>query len=324
MSGVFLIFVWTQKKGMRKHSQSLILQNYIMLATKIAIPFGIDKTQIKGEGPYVVIMDVTPQLAEYWLKNNNKKNRPLTRSTVLFYIKQQKEGKWIGLNGTTIKFGENKDLVDAQHRLASIAESGVTVRTIVVIGVPEGSFMTLDTGRSRSGGDSLAILGYENYSLLASTSAFLLNWMKGKQSQSASRNGSGSGDKLDNNDIVDFVEKNSTKLEPYCKLAYKNYLAGGKLVTPTWLAGLLFVMAKRHSVMAEKFIFELATGSGVELGTPMYALRQKLYRSKHNDDKKISSEFKLAYIVKTWNAIRLGKEIKLLRYKKGDTFPKMA
>jgi hypothetical protein len=158
-------------------------------------------------------------------------------------------------------------------------------------------------------------MGYENYTLLASTASFLINWYNGKHLSSANRATGVGGGKMDNKDIVDFVDRNSTKLEKYCKIAQKNYNLGDKLVTPTWLAGLLFVFSKYEFNLAEKFIYELATGSGVKVKEPLYILRQKLQRNKAFEDKKISTHFRLAYIIKTWNAIRKGKQMKVLSYK---------
>lgn len=93
------------------------------------------------------IVNVTPQLAAEFLEKNAN-NRSLSNAVVEHYAMQMRSGKWIA-NGETIKFGSNGELVDGQHRLQAIIQSGVTVTMVVVTGVPEGSKETIDVGKVR-------------------------------------------------------------------------------------------------------------------------------------------------------------------------------
>jgi hypothetical protein len=66
------------------------------------------------------------------------------------------------LNGETVKFADDGYLHDGQNRMMSCVRSGAPFTTHVIFGVPADSFDTIDTGKSRDGGDLLTSAGYTN------------------------------------------------------------------------------------------------------------------------------------------------------------------
>lgn len=96
---------------------------------------------------------ITPQRARALL-DNNRINRPISRSAVHRLAAVLKAGEW-RYNGEAIKFGTDGTLLDGQHRLSAIAESEVAAELLVVTGLKPDAFATLDQGRKRSGGDVL-------------------------------------------------------------------------------------------------------------------------------------------------------------------------
>jgi hypothetical protein len=70
-----------------------------------------------------------------------------------------KDGDW-KLNGESIVFDDNGNVIDGQHRLTAIVESGVTIKSVVVRGVDRSTFTSIDSGVRRDGGDILAVSGY--------------------------------------------------------------------------------------------------------------------------------------------------------------------
>lgn len=99
-----------------------------------------------GLGLEVTIEDITPETAEVYLAVNNN-IRPLITRDVTAYANVMRRGEW-QLTHQGIAFNEDGFLVDGQHRLAAIVESGVTVRMIVTRGVKRADAM--DCGRGRS------------------------------------------------------------------------------------------------------------------------------------------------------------------------------
>ncbi|GHT34997.1 hypothetical protein FACS189427_03380 [Planctomycetales bacterium] len=94
------------------------------------------------------IVNVTPDIAKAWLDSNNF-NRPRNAETVAGYVRLISEGHW-RLTHQGIAFTEDGILLDGQHRLFAIAESGVTVPLRVCINEPANNFTVVDCGKNRS------------------------------------------------------------------------------------------------------------------------------------------------------------------------------
>ncbi len=105
------------------------------------------------------IILVTPEIAAHWLASNTS-NRPLRKSLVRDYAAQMKGGEWL-VTHQQIAFTGNLTspgrLIDGQHRLSAVIQSGASVRMSVAFGVEENTFTVTDRGASRSAGDCAEI-----------------------------------------------------------------------------------------------------------------------------------------------------------------------
>lgn len=101
----------------------------------------------------IITMDVTPQMARNFLRCNQS-NRPIRRSHVDYLVGIIRRGEWVTTH-QGIAVSENGRLLDGQHRLAAIAEAGITCRIAVATGVPEGAYAAMDRGVLRTMADAL-------------------------------------------------------------------------------------------------------------------------------------------------------------------------
>lgn len=99
------------------------------------------------------IIDVTPTLAGQLL-NANTGNRRLRKDHVHDLAQRMRRGEW-RLSPEAISFDVNGRLIDGQHRLNAIVDSGVTCRMLVVFDAPAESFAVIDQGIRRSIADVL-------------------------------------------------------------------------------------------------------------------------------------------------------------------------
>lgn len=93
-------------------------------------------------------INVTPELAAEWLRRNNF-NRPKKESVVANYARQMKAGLW-RCTHQGIAFSDNGTLLDGQHRLFAVIESGKTVPMIVFTNEALDKHTTVDGGKKRS------------------------------------------------------------------------------------------------------------------------------------------------------------------------------
>src|SRR5882724_1512617 len=101
---------------------------------------------------------LTPEEAVRMLEYNHL-NRPLNDQHVKRIAAQIIDGKW-EFNGDTIKFSEDGDILDGQHRLWAVVEAKMAVETVIVRGIQKKAFATIDTLRKpRGGADILALNG---------------------------------------------------------------------------------------------------------------------------------------------------------------------
>lgn len=294
-----------------------------MITTKLVIPTYIDKKEIKTEGISLVRMLVTPEIAAFWLKTYNLSNRPLSDNHVLFLSSQMKKGQWIEGNGNTISFNTKCQLNDGQHRLAAVVKSKLSFVFSIMVGVDVNAFKVTDTGKSRGASDVLAIEGYSYSNSLAAITKFIMHF-KANRISDASTGGKGKGGiSITNSDVLIFVRDNKDKLIPIVSKAAKYSKQGDKLIPISYIGGLLYILSEYDYRQSDKFIYQLATGSNIDHNNSIYVLRKRLRLAKDSASISIPMKTKIAFILKTWNAVRKGKKITYLRQDKAHSFPKI-
>ena len=105
------------------------------------------------EGYYAV--DITPELAEFWLRYNNEGNRKISPRTVLKYSVIMSALEWWGNIPDPYAYGWDGNLVNGQHRLAAILYSNTTQKGHVFFGADPGLRYFLDTAKKRTADDQL-------------------------------------------------------------------------------------------------------------------------------------------------------------------------
>jgi hypothetical protein len=118
----------------------------------------MSKTKTNGQEPYVVIMDVTPEMAHEWLKKNHEKNRKKRTAKIAEYAVDQKRGNWV-LSDQCISFDTDGKLINGQNRLQAVCISGVTIRVIVLFNAPRRAFYVIDGGAKRTTDERFAMAG---------------------------------------------------------------------------------------------------------------------------------------------------------------------
>lgn len=145
---------------------------------------GFNLAELKREGLADVRcqwMEITPDQARLWLRNNFR-NRPVSDDLVTAYARDMRNGAWVETH-QGIAFNDRDELIDGQHRLMAIILAGVTVRMMVVFGLPSkiaGHEMTtmdaVDRGKTRSVADQLKIQhGIKHGSVIAQITTQLAN-----------------------------------------------------------------------------------------------------------------------------------------------------
>lgn len=102
---------------------------------------------------------ITPEIAQQYLLFNTS-NRTLRKSLVSQYARDMSAGNW-KLTHQGVAFNCDGTLLDGQHRLQAIIESGVAVRMVVARGIDTKSQLVMDDHAKRSAGDALTLVRRE-------------------------------------------------------------------------------------------------------------------------------------------------------------------
>jgi hypothetical protein len=95
------------------------------------------------------VREITPDLARTWLKKIPETQRNLDQNYVNAFALAMKRGEWKTTH-QGIAFDVNGFLMDGQHRLAAIEQSGIMVKMMVTYGLPTDYELALDGGRMRT------------------------------------------------------------------------------------------------------------------------------------------------------------------------------
>lgn len=121
----------------------------------------MEKQQISAK-----VETISPAVAISYL-NRSAKNRRLSEKKVQDYAKMMLDDEW-RLNGEPIIIGKSGNLIDGQHRLKAVIYAGKRIEMLVVEGVDDDTFDTIDSGKSRSLGDVFSTHEIQNSQLVSS------------------------------------------------------------------------------------------------------------------------------------------------------------
>lgn len=243
---------------------------------------------------YTQLVTVTPALAAEWLRLNTK-NRNLNARLVADYARDMQSSAWI-YNGEAIKRAIDGTLLDGQHRLAAIVQSGVTLQMLVVEGLDASAQDTMDSGRKRTSADVFSIHGETNVNVLASIARRVWLWDAGNLKFTATQRPSTA-------ELKDVVAKypslrRSADIGTRTNHAYRPASA---TISGT-VHHIVSQIPDAEGDVAE-FFARLATGADLSEAHPVLTLRNRLMRDK-SAAKNVPFHQGVGLFFRAWNAYR--------------------
>jgi len=129
---------------------------------------------------------VTPEIASRWLEKNGS-NRPIRKGQVRFFSTLLREGTFKTTH-QGVAIGTEGQLIDGQHRLSAIVETGIPALLMISEGVDPKSFGYLDCGIKRSLSDRVVLDENDHFRNAKLTAVCRsLHTMESMQNQKSSR-----------------------------------------------------------------------------------------------------------------------------------------
>lgn len=258
----------------------------------------------------IPVVLVTPDQAAQWLATRFDNERPIRRNKVKSFARDMRQDNWHWI-GDPIRFSNDKDqrLVDGQHRLTAVVESG-RAQWFPVLNIPTEARAGIDTGTSRTLGDLLGFGGHIKGRELAAIVRRLLVYREGLQGTS------GGTYVPTHSEGMEFTEKHEEDLRDATNVAERMHRSGLG-ISPSAFGAAYFCCAKVNKQEADDLFERMVTGAGLEVGDPGLAYRTRAlkWQAKYNAPMPPDDVFRFAILV--WNMVRRGQRIERLQTPKG-------
>jgi hypothetical protein len=242
------------------------------------------------------IVEVTPALAEKWLRQNTH-NRSVRERVVLAYARDMEAGRWAE-NGEAIKFAADGTLLDGQHRLNAVTLSGVTVQMLVITGLANSSQETMDAGSKRTASDAFGLRGEVNFAILASVAKRVWMWDQGDTRFTGTAPTTAEcAAVLDERPDL----RRSADIASRVRQAFKP-------LPPSIVGTAHHLFTRIDGPEAVWFFQRVADGAELPKGHPILTLRSRSV-SDAADGRNNRPDRHMAYLIRTWNAVREGRSL---------------
>jgi hypothetical protein len=263
-------------------------------------------------GRWLAWMRIGPERAKTILDRHNTKNRTLRRARVLRYASDIRSGKWME-TGQPIIIDEEGVLLTGQHTLSAVVESGLSIVTLVVVGVSADCRYFVDLGLAKALADFLYADGVGSAANVASALSY-----KARYDARCF---------LDNARAISLTNDHKRAL-----MEQHPRLLKAVIEVPTPLPGfggkglwgwLLFEFERRDADLAREFVEQVLTNDGLRKGTPAFALRRRLDEARTTRGSSLRPEYVVAIAIKAWNCTRRGERRDLIGWRSGEPFPEI-
>jgi len=264
---------------------------------------------------------VTPLIAREWLKRNNE-NRKFSRNQARALAAEMLAGYWTE-NGESIIFDSVGELVDGQHRLQAVLNSGHEYIAPVVTGVQAAVRPTVDTGQKRSGAANLQMAGEKNSSVLAATIMLWKGYLA-HDVQAMTHPQSGSPDRRTSIPrIMDYLQEWPEIRESVSAALALRPSGQGRALVPVSEVALIWhaiVQSGSSPERADEYLSAVLSGFNLSVDNPIIGLRRRLIEQARPGFKMVKRE-RLAIVLKTWQLWSTGQTRKVIRWDASEPFP---
>ncbi len=248
---------------------------------------------INPEGP-VKIDELTPPQAAVLYRDHGGHNRDFSLAKAKLYADAMKREDW-KLIHQGLAFYQDGKIADGQHRTAAVAISGTTQKFVMFPNFGDGDVDAIDVGKTRSAGDAVQMLGFEDGGLKATVSKVVMGYENEVQT----------GRKLNPTviQVEKFVDENDEMIGEAVRMARQitDKCAEPCLTLKKCAVAILLLLRGGYTTnLAGAFVGAVQLGIADHEGAPAAILSRKLLKAKHSERRvnRINQREMLAMICK--------------------------
>lgn len=256
---------------------------------------------------------ITPADAVELLENHNNHNRNLRTERAMQYAKDMREGRWL-LSSTPIDIAPDGTLLNGQHRLWAVIESGLPQQFYFATNVDPRVQDVTDIGIPRSAADILAIGGdgIKSASTCTAIGSMILRYDQFPDTIWGSTEVPGK------TRIVEWVRANAEIVQQVNESARLHRLHRSISKT-VW--GSLSFLVQRESGNADRwedFYEGVATGANLGENDPRLALSRWAGNNVGVQKGSWGQQQRLGIYIKTWNAFVRDQPVRVLHFRRNE------
>lgn len=266
------------------------------------------------------IESITPEIARDMIEKTNGilesmhiENRKTSASLIRRYAGAYRRGEWEIAD--PIMVSDLGAVIEGQHRLLAVIDSGLTISFVVIKGYSHNSTLTvLGSGKTRTTADVFSMARKSNSDIRAAVCQWLYRADKGDRMgpprvpptpRLLTEVGAANEHEIDLSlEAVPESIKNviSRSLMVFCHMQF----------------------AARDRDLANRFMTALALGENLISSDPVYRLREYLIKTKTSRDLNLRPTIAIALTRKTWNQIRMNRPAsKNFRFARNENYPEV-
>lgn len=262
----------------------------------------------KHDKPDIRYLKVTPVVAEKLLSMNTR-NRPKRARDVNEWADEMAGNRWL-VTHQGVAIDRDNAIVDGQHRLEAIVESGVSVTMPVAVGLDPETYKVIDSGRKRTTSDALATNGEKSVHALAAAVKLVYMfdnlWLDGGTRR------------IHTDMLMAYLEGKEEGFREAVRFASTAPIHGLYMMKTAISAG--YYLLHRdvgNTVLVDEFCDGVMMGEMLPKNDPRFGLR----RVAANDNKR-SAVVHLALWLKAWHKYATDQDARLIVYKREiEDFP---
>lgn len=254
------------------------------------------------------IEKITPEMAARYLESN-RVNRSFRHVRAETLARAMTRGEW-ALNGDAIRFYENGDLADGQHRLSAIVETGVTIESFVIRGLKSDTSATIDKGAPRTTADNLVIdLGVQKNVArhVAAAAAHVIAHDTGLQSWA--RSGSQTHKYTTSLAVEEWYTENIDVIDRGVCFITSELSRASYFIPRSGVLALSILFDRSNPELSHDFLARVLNGHEISKDSPEDYLRSAMLRADAAK-RKLPTAYRLYSVAKVFKSRVAGREIK--------------
>lgn len=265
------------------------------------------------------VMLVTPEIAKDWLENRNLHNRRKSNVAARKYAKAIRSDRW-KCTHEGIAFDREGFLIDGQHRLMAIVDTGIAVKLFVipfVEGMDEDTFSVLNSGNRRQAAQMLHFPG----SAAAAAAAKILGVIDDSFSDGTHVIGGVVATNAENDEVLDVVGNwpELPLLTPQTSAVYRN----ARIQQSIHLAVLAQASRTRYAGRIESWVEGLTTGIGLGEDDPRRHAMKRFVGAERQFNDSTGRALGYRLLVKAWNAHAIDRPMRMLKAGLSEPVPEV-